>query len=284
MLYIFSALYCEAQAIIKYFHLEKETQSVHFQEFYNESLGIRLTVTGVGEIAAAVSVGSICAAHRPGREDMLLNIGTCAHRTKRGEIYLCNKIIEQATGKTFYPDVLYRHDFCEEAVVTGMLAWNDKKDNPMMADAGCDANIYDMEAAAIYQAGSYFFGPHQMAFLKVASDSGGAEGVCEKQVRQLMEEHQNMIFSFIEQLLVISHGKESKKLCRNEEAVIERLCADMHCSQVMRDSLKNHIHYMELAKMEYMPVIQRMYEEGLIPCKDKREGKVRFEELKRRLF
>ena len=52
----------------------------------------------------------------------------------------------------------------------------------------------------------------------------------------------------------------------------------------MEDSLKNHIHYWELAGIDYVSVIQDMYREGLLPCRDKREGKLRFEELKKRLF
>ena len=32
--------------------------------------------------------------------------------------------------------------------------------------------LHDMEGAAIYQAGSYWLGPHQMSFIKVISDHG----------------------------------------------------------------------------------------------------------------
>lgn len=39
---------------------------------------------------------------------------------------------------------------------------------------GAGARLYDMEAAAVYQAGAYYFGPHQMTFLKVVTDHGVA--------------------------------------------------------------------------------------------------------------
>lgn len=69
-----------------------------------------------------------------------------------------------------------------------------------------------------------------------------------------------------------------------QEALYEKLCADLHCSKVMGDSLRQHLRYFALTGMDVDSVIQKMYGEGMLPCKDKREGKLRFEELKRRLF
>lgn len=286
MIYLFTALYCEAYIFIKKFHLEKNTENTSFQEFYNETDGIRLVVTGVGEIASAAAVGSVCTEYKPKEGDVLLNIGTCAHIAGSDGIYLCNKIIEQTTGKTFYPDILYRHDFKEEAIVTGMQPWDAEKDSIEMPSVISGGNLYDMEAAAVYQAGSYFFGPHQMMFLKIVSDGGAAKGVSEKQVEHLMETYQDVLFDFVEKLLVVTHRNTQKesRLQQETEILFEKLCTDMHCSKVMRDSLKQHIRYLALTGTDYTSVIQDMYREGLLPCKDKREGKLRFEEFKRRLF
>ena len=52
----------------------------------------------------------------------------------------------------------------------------------------------------------------------------------------------------------------------------------------MKDSLRQYIRYLTLSKSDYIDVINDMYEKGLLPCKDKREGKLCFEELKQRLF
>lgn len=285
MIYLFTALYCEAQVFIKQFNLKKDIEYTLFQEFYNETAGVRLTITGVGEIAAAAAVGSVCTGHRPSQSDVLINIGVCASQTASGGIFLCNKIIEGTTGKSFYPDILYRHDFCEEAIVTGMLPWNGEKDYAVISSVVSDKSLYDMEAAAIYQAGTYFFGPHQMIFLKIVSDGGAAGEVSEKKVVDLLEKYQNVILNYIRQIHIVTHGNEHRKscLCGGEE-LIEQLCADMHCSRAMGDSLRKHIYYLTLAETDYVSVIKNMYEEGLLPCKDKREGKLRFEELKRRLF
>ena len=158
MIYLFTALYCEAHGLIRKFGLARNPKNTWLQEFYNQEAGIRLTITGVGEIAAAAAVGSVCGACRPAREDILLNVGICARREGREGIFLCNQITEQATGRTFYPDMLYRHDFQEGPIVTGMGLWNRADDRPESGPAVPAGALYDMEAAAIYQAGSLFFG------------------------------------------------------------------------------------------------------------------------------
>lgn len=290
MIYLFTALYAEADLFIKKYHLEKNLENTRFQEFYQEESGIRLTITGVGEIAAAAAVSSVCSTYKPQKGDILLNIGTCARLAGNEGVFVCNKIIEQATGKTFYPDLLYRHDLWEEAVVTGMMPCNWEEyiklvDSERLSVENSSENLYDMEAAAIYQAGSYFFAPHQMIFLKVVSDGGKAKEVTKEKVKRCMEINQEILFDFLEKIFVITQESQRKdKTFQREKIQMETLCADLHCSKVMEDALKQNIHYWELTGVDYASVIQDMYREGILPCRDKREGKLCFEELKKRLY
>lgn len=279
MIYIFTALYYEAYIFIRKYQLVKNQENTWLQEFQNETAGIRLVITGAGEIAAAAAVASTCSIYRPTQNDLLLNVGICAHIAKPDGIFLCNKITEDATGKTFYPDMLYRHNFHEEAIVTRMLPWNGKNDTSV-------GKLCDMEAAAVYQAGSHFFGPHQMIFLKVVSDSGAVEEISREQTVQLMEKYQDDIFEHIRQLTVITQKDSCNKndLHQEEERLIERFCTDLHCSKAMRDSMQQYIRYLTLAEIDYISIIEDMYRNRLLPCNDKKEGKLRFEEFKRRLF
>lgn len=290
MIYLFTALYIEADIFIKRFHLEKNLENTQFQEFYQEHAGIRLTITGVGEIAAAAAVSSVCSAYKPNKGDMLLNIGTCAHLAGKDGVFVCNKIMEQATGKTFYPDLLYHHNLREESIVTGMLPCNQEEytksvDSERLSVENSSGNLFDMEAAAIYQAGSYYFGPHQMIFLKVVSDAGKAKEVTKEKVKRCMEINQELLFDFIEKISAITQESSGKENTFQQEKIqFETLCGDLHCSKVMEDSLRQHIHYWELAGIDYASVIQDMYQEGLLPCRDKREGKTCLEKLSKRLF
>lgn len=286
MVYIFTALYCEAHIFIRHFNLIKDQESTWFQQFYNETAGIRLTITGVGEIAAASVVGSVCSIYKPTQNDLLFNIGICAHTTRKDGIFLCNKIIEKATGRTFYPDMLYRHNFTEGTIVTGMQIYDSNNDTAQMSAGTSTEMLYDMEAAAVYQTGIHFFGPHQMIFLKIVSDRGVIEEVSKERTMLFMEKYKDCIFDFIERLSGITQKIECHKdyLCQEKETFIETFCRDLHCSKAMKDSMKQYIQYLTLAKIDYISVIQDMYDKKLLPCKDKKEGKLRFEEFKRRLF
>lgn len=304
MIYIFTALYCEAQVFIKHFNLEKNLGNTRFQQFYNDKSGIILTITGVGEIAAASAVCSVCTECGPKEGDVLFNIGICAHAKGKNGIFLCNKIVEYSTGKTFYPDILYRHEFEEEVIVTGMLPFdgndigaetnnasdffplNDGNGYMGLTNVTSFENLYDMEAAAIYQSGSYFLGPHQMVFLKVVSDGGVQKEVSAKRTVNLMETYKEDVCGFIMQLLKeeFMNGQKGDGFLNKKEKIAEKLCRDLHCSKVMEDLLRQHIRYLELEGVDYVSVIQEMYGEGLLPCKDKRGGKIIFEEFKRRLF
>lgn len=202
MIYLFTALYSEAQIFIKHFHLKKNPENIRFQEFYSEAAGVRLTITGVGEIAAAVAVAGACAKYKPQEGDMLLNAGICGHMAGNEGVFVCNKITELATGKTFYPDILYRHNFKEEAIVTGMTVWSREESCPLTSEMVSFGTLYDMEAAAVYQAGAYFFGPHQMMFLKIASDNGAVNATPKKQaellnIDRLMETYQNDLVNWV---------------------------------------------------------------------------------------
>ena len=59
------------------------------------------------------------------------------------------------TGRTFYPDMLMKANFRECEIVTVARVLNE----------GCDSVVYDMEAAAVYQAAAFFRGTASYAFL-----------------------------------------------------------------------------------------------------------------------
>ncbi len=102
----------------------------------------------------------------------------------------------------------------------------------------------------------------------------------------LMEKYKDSIFDFLRQTFAIMQniGCHNISSEQEEETLIETFCANLHCSKAMYDSMKQYIRYLALAKVDYVSLIRELYEKKLLPCKDKREGKRRFEEFKRRLF
>ena len=304
MIYVVTALYQEAHGLIWELELKKNTAYAPFEVFDNENAGIRLVVTGVGEIAAAAVVAAVCAQDGADAADFLINIGCCAaanagadsgcetvdsgmdsgygaaHAAQIGDLYVCHKITEQATGKTFYPDILYRHPWRERELVTGM--------QPLQRAAAYGV-LYDMEAAAVYQAGIRFFSPDRMLFLKVVSDFGiaGQERMTAEALTGLLEQHVKEVAAFLTNLREAADEEETLRndgILQEDETVLERLFAALHCSQTMRASARQYITYAALTGYDWKAELEEWYARGLLPCKDRREGKVRLEELKQVLL
>ena len=326
MIYVVTALYQEAHGLIRELELKKNTAYAPFEVFDIESAGIRLVVTGVGEIAAAAATAAVCARDGADAADFLINIGCCAaanagadrgcepadrdtdsgsgvanagadrgceivdrgmdsgsgaaNAAQIGDLYLCHKITEQATGKTFYPDILYRHPWKERELVTGM--------QPLQRTAA-QGVLYDMEAAAVYQAGIRFFSPDRMLFLKVVSDFGvvGQERMTAETLAGLLEQHVKAVAAFLTNLREAADEEETLRndgILQEDETVLERLFAALHCSQTMRASARQYITYAALTGYDWKAELEEWYARGLLPCKDRREGKVRLEELKQVLL
>lgn len=293
MIYIVTAMYAEAYAFIEYFRLKKDSSHTRFQMFCNKESGIYLIISGTGTVPAAVAIGSICTEFGAGQEDFLINVGICAGISNKtgydenvyrtGEIFWCSKIREKVSGRTFYPDILYHHGFREAQIVTGVKPYSEADGQEPAQE---DFYLYDMEAAAVYQAGAYYFGTHQMSFLKVVSDDGNAGNVTRGQIEHLIGGNIERIADYIERLQTIA-GRQQKNdvfMEAETERLFERLCCDMHCSRVMSEALRQHIRYFILSGENFEPVVAEMYQKGMLPCKDKREGKKCFEELRERLL
>lgn len=287
MIYVMMALYQEAHGLIRELELKKNTAYAPFEVFDNESAGIRLVVTGVGEIAAAAATAAVCARDGADAADFLVNIGCCAaggcepadrdmdsgygaaHAAQTGDLYVCHKITEQATGKTFYPDILYRHPWKERELVTGM--------QPLQRAAAHGA-LYDMEAAAVYQAGIRFFSPDRMLFLKVVSDSGvaGQERMTAETLAGLLEQHVKAVAGFLANLWKAADEEEALRsggILQEDEAVLEQIFAALHCSQTMRASVRQYITYAALTGYDWKAELKEWYARGLLRARQAgREG------------
>ena len=289
MIYIFSAFYAEAKNIIDHYGLKKEKslETVRFDVFANDS--IRLVITGVGEINAAAAVSNIGGAYGIAPDDEILNVGCGAgfsNETCLGSIFLGNKLTEQMTGRTFYPDMLMKTNLMECEIVTVTRVLNE----------GSDSVVYDMEAAAVYQAAAFFVGPHRMHFIKLVSDAG--ERIDQSKITELFALQEEKICGYIDMLLSACADKASiddktkGKNIADSNATddtksawnIDGLISDMRCSKVMGDQLAQLIKYCRLSGIDYKAVLDEYYTKGMLPCESKREGKKCLFELKQRLL
>jgi hypothetical protein len=283
MIYIYTALHGEAKPFLQKLKLKREKSSFGFEVYSNEELQIRLVITGVGQIAAATGVGASMGYYHGGEEDFLVNIGSCAGTGEKGTVTLCNKLTDRTDGYTFYPDILFGHPFRETHLVTQQEVFREGFEMVQDADT-----VFDMEGAAIYRAASYFVGPHQICFLKVISDAGDGEKVSPVQLREIMNQAADSIVDFLFDLKQywdgISKQESVDMTFQKKEKLFDTLSQEFCCSETMKNQLKQCTKYWTLSGIDYEKMISEMRMEGSMPCKDRREGKKRLEELFHKSF
>ena len=286
MVFIFMALYPEAKPVIKRLGLRKRTDRTRFQEFVSEESGIVLTITGVGPVAAAAAVSAVLTEYDAGPGDQLLSVGTAAGNAS--DIFLLNKLLDQNSDRTFYPDMLIKTDFKEAAAITGSTVLSQRA-AAFMKVAAEGYDLYDMESAAVYQAGNIYLGPHQMSFIRVVSDEGVETADREQAVSDLaarvnavINSHVEEISDYVEKLLALSEKEKYRGGIsdKSSEGLVDKIIEDGHFSKVMQDQLRQYVKYAVLSGVDWEKAVQGIYEEGLLPTIDKRDGKKVLDRIK----
>ena len=302
MIHIFTALYPEAKPLIQALSLKKRATQTHYQQFLSEEGDLSLTITGVGPMQAAAVTASVLTDYDAGAQDQLLSLGTAARLTTcPASMYHVNKITEAATMRDFYPDMLLNTGLPEASLITGAKLYTKQ-------ESGYAADLYDMEAAAIYQAASMFLGPHQMNFLRIVTDDGltqeemetgmtmrtvtnAASGTESKpavgteasaprslaaHVTDCVDQQVDTIVTVVDKLraLMAAEAAGHQVLTENEQQLVDKLIADAHFSKVMADECVQLIRYAALSELDWQQPIAALYAEGLVPTRDKRAGKI----------
>lgn len=303
MIYIFTALYPEAQPLIRLLGLRKRAEQTHYQQFVSEDPACVLSLTGVGPMNAAITAAAVLSEYAAGPGDQLLSFGTAAmvgpeepvrqkqgpagierkknaaaEDTTSGGMYHIHRITDLLCDRDFYPDMLLRTGLPEAALRTGAQL--------LSADMRSEAApfLYDMEGAAIYQAAAMFLGPHQMNFVRVVTDHGLTEAQI-SDPRQLsghvtacIERQEDALHTLLDRLFAWSAAEaaersEAQALTGEELRLVERLSEDAHFSDTMETELRQLLRYAALSRMDWHTALQRLYDEGLLPVRDKRAGK-----------
>ena len=152
MITIFTALYPEAKELIRALSLKKDMTQNHFQVFSDENNQIQIVITGASAIAAATAVAECSTRREPDSGDFLINYGSCAGRKNIpvGTVSLCNKLTQTVDGRTFYPDILYRHPF-EEAELYSFPAVQDRESFQQFLDKDTGAGTEEKRSWWIWR-------------------------------------------------------------------------------------------------------------------------------------
>lgn len=190
-LFIFTALECEAKAIIDFYNLKKQNHHP-FSVYLFEN--IVLTVTGVGKTAMAGGVAYTLALFSNSYSPILINIGIAGHKSEPlGSLFLANKISDADSGKNFYPQLLGN----QWPNTCGINSYSSP------STLYFDDCLNDMESAAFYEMAVKFSCSELIHSIKIVSDNQNSpiEEINADKIKQWVIEQMNSIDSLFNNLI-----------------------------------------------------------------------------------
>lgn len=274
MLFLATALYCEAQPLIETFRLKKRLLSNRFQVYENEQ--ITLIITGVGMISAAIATTYLLSTNGVQEGDRFFNIGICgtSHQgISFGQAFLCHKIIHHDTGYTYYPDILIPHDLQEGTLESFSRPVTFDMQNEVKGD------LVDMEGFGCFAAASVFLPPHQLYVVKIVSDLLNNR-VSPETATKLVAEQMPAIKRLLHASQQIQTGQQE---ILNEEdlSLLQQLRDQLHLTATMYHQL---IQLATQYKIRSKQNLDSLREYGYYQVTSKQEGKMMFERIKRQLL
>ena len=154
------ALRAEAQPLIDSFGLRQVGLPSQVKMF--EGNGVSLVISGVGRRVARVAVERLFSRTGRAGDRCWVNIGVAGHAAHElGRLFLAAKIEDATTGRSWTPHVGFPHGL-PTAVVRTVERPEDRYDEDV---------LYDMEAAAFYEAAIRCSARERVQVLKVVSDN-----------------------------------------------------------------------------------------------------------------
>ncbi|MFL0250518.1 hypothetical protein ACJDT4_08800 [Clostridium neuense] len=187
MVYFLCGLYKEAEEIISYFHLKKNSYISSFQEFDGDN--VKLIISGTGKINAACAVGYILSQNKPQNNDLFINIGICGSDSREeGEAFFINKIKDVDSGEEYYPDILIKHPFKEAYLET----------HSRVVSHGQIPDLCDMEGSAFFKSALKFMYHHQIAVIKVVSDTSNNKSIDGDYIKKIVGQNLEKVKVYID--------------------------------------------------------------------------------------
>lgn len=275
MIYVAAALTAEAKPLITYFKLKRDNEIKKYQVFKNEE--IILIITGSGMMQGAIGTTYVLSSLNIKEEDIFVNLGICGavkEIFQVGDIVLCNKITNNGNGKSFYPDMLFRHKFKEGALESFFHVLDKSMESEIKGE------LVDMEGAGIYEAASLFFSQHQINIIKIVSDYLDTTGITAEKVTHIVE---SGILSIDEWLNERKKFNVSDKeiFTLNEKNIMNVVEKNLRLTESMHYEFMELMKYHKLRNKNIEDVISKY---SKIEIKDKREGKINFEKIRKEII
>ena len=195
------ALRAEAEPLIEYFQLETGSARGLFTVYRGES--VWLVISGVGRVLAGAAVAHLHLVSGGKADVPWLNVGIAGHRQLSiGNLLLASRIVEPATGRSWYPPYTLDSTVQRSELVT--------VDQPERDFPRCSA--YDMEASGFYAMASRCSTSELVQSLKVVSDNPGTTlDLSHQQISQLIADQLESIATVAGELTGICRWHEKNR-------------------------------------------------------------------------
>lgn len=222
--FVFVALHCEAKPILKHWKLAKYPGQSPFTIYTNNQKV--LVVTGIGKIAMAAAVAYTLAIFPDTKSPVLINFGIAGHpHAEIGSLLVADKIINDETGKVFYPQLIIKY-----SGQTATLCTVSKIEYHYT-----EVSLYDMEAAAFYEIAAKFSSSELILCIKLVSDNlnFSVANINENRVEQWVTEQLTLLSDLISSVEYIK-----SKLAYSDDSLFEQVLTEFHFTVANANKLK----------------------------------------------
>lgn len=243
MIYLLTAMFHEASALIQPYQLKKETDIHPFQTFSGDKA--RLIISGTGAVNASVAAAFLCTRYPPAAGDLFINLGICGGdplKYQKGELVLANRLLDETTGRFYYPDMLFRHPFPEDGLCSAA--------GPRTASPGFGCGLADMEGAFVFQAVSHFVSPDRILIVKTVTDYFEPEQVSKEKIRRILTDNAPMLRRWLDGVHAASTESAAASdrciVTKRERKAMDNLAVQLKLTASMRITLDKHLKYFKL--------------------------------------
>lgn len=275
MIYLVTALRIEARSVISYFNLKKDNTINKLPVYSNSEM--KLIISGTGMLKSSLSTSFLLGKYETGfNNSVIINFGICGSSTtnyRLGTPVLCNKIIDHCTGRSYYPDMILKHQFTEDCIVTSPVAVTESN------IINKDSKLFDMEAAGFAEAAFTFFEPNNVYCLKIVSDHLDSPGLNKKNVEKIIRDN---ILS-LEKLIINATGLSRSTndiLTHKDYKLISLISQNLKLSFAMKRQLTMISKYYKISHKANLDVLQQFTS---YTAESKKEGKQKLDEIRKSL-
>lgn len=232
------ALPSEAAPLIDALRLNRCTRARGVKLYRRDNY--RLVISGVGKTAAAAAVGYIAGSEPADTRHIWLNIGIAGHATlSKGAVGIAHRIIDQATGATYYPAIAFRAPCASYSLVC--------YDAPNTTYA--DEAMCDMESSGFFAAASRFSSVEFIHSIKIISDNSDSDiaALNRTTISEMIKAHLTMIETLAELLERLAE----RHLAPGIALPIDTLIARWHFTATQQSQLRDIARRWALVRAEH---------------------------------